>query len=48
MQMGIQVLHGRLKNNFEPSPAPSLVKVEKQFRQCVLKKVQNPDIFDIP
>jgi hypothetical protein len=35
----------RLKNNFEPSSAPSLVKLEKQFRQCSLKKGQDPDIW---
>jgi hypothetical protein len=28
----------RLKNKFEPSSAPSLVKLEKQFHQCSLKK----------
>jgi hypothetical protein len=36
---------GRLKNKFEPSSAPSLVKLEKQFRQCSLKKGQDPDIW---
>jgi hypothetical protein len=35
----------RLKNKFEPSSAPSLVKLEKQFRQCSLKKRQDPDIW---
>jgi hypothetical protein len=35
----------RLKNKFEPSPAPSLVKLGKQFRQCSLKKGQDPDIW---
>jgi hypothetical protein len=35
----------RLKNMFEPSSAPSLVKVEKQFRQCSLKKEQDPDTW---
>jgi tellurite resistance-related uncharacterized protein len=35
----------RLKNKFEPSSAPSLVKLEKQFRQCSLKKGQDPDIW---
>jgi hypothetical protein len=34
-----------LKNKFEPSSAPSLVKQEKQFRQCSLKKGQDPDIW---
>jgi hypothetical protein len=28
----------RLRNKFEPTSAPSLVKLEKQFRQCALKK----------
>jgi hypothetical protein len=37
----------RLKNKFEPSSAPSLVKLEKQFRQCSLKKGQDPDIWII-
>jgi hypothetical protein len=36
---------GRLKNKFEPSSAPSLIKLEKQFRQCSLKKGQDPDIW---
>jgi hypothetical protein len=35
----------RLKNNFEPLSAPSLVKLEKQFRQCSIKKGQDPDIW---
>jgi hypothetical protein len=35
----------RSKNKFEPSSAPSLVKLEKQFRQCSLKKEQDPDIW---
>jgi hypothetical protein len=35
----------RLKHKFEPSSAPSLVKLEKQFRQCSLKKGQDPDIW---
>jgi hypothetical protein len=35
----------RLKNKFEPSSAPSLVKLEKEFRQCSLKKGQDPDIW---
>jgi hypothetical protein len=35
----------RLENKFEPSSAPSLVKLEKQFRQCSLKKGQDPDIW---
>jgi hypothetical protein len=34
-----------LKNTFEPSSAPSLVKLEKQFRHCSLKKGQVPDIW---
>jgi hypothetical protein len=34
-----------LKNKFEPSSAPSLVKLEKQFRKCSLKKGQDPDIW---
>jgi hypothetical protein len=35
----------RLKNKFEPSSAPSLVKLEKQFRKCSLQKGQDPDIW---
>jgi len=35
----------RLRNKFEPTSAPSLVKLEKQFRQCALKKGQDPDIW---
>jgi hypothetical protein len=35
----------RLKNKFEPLSAPSLVKLEKQFCQCSLKKGQDPDIW---
>jgi hypothetical protein len=34
-----------LKNKFEPSSAPSLVKLEKQFRQSSLKKGQDPYIW---
>jgi hypothetical protein len=35
----------RLTNKLEPSSAPSLVKLEKQFRQCSLKKGQDPYIW---
>ena len=35
----------RLRSKFEPQSAPSLVKMEKQFRQCALKKVQDPDVW---
>jgi hypothetical protein len=35
----------RLKNKFEPSSVPSLIKLEKQFRQCSLKKGKDPDIW---
>jgi hypothetical protein len=35
----------RLKNKYEPQSAPSLVKMEKQFRQSALKKVQDPDVW---
>jgi hypothetical protein len=38
MQMGTQAW-------YEPSSAPSLVKLEKQFRQYSLKKVQDPTIW---
>jgi gag-polypeptide of LTR copia-type len=34
----------QLKNKFEPLSAPSLVKMEKQFGQCALKKGQDPEI----
>jgi gag-polypeptide of LTR copia-type/Zinc knuckle len=36
---------GRLRYKFEPQSAPSLVKMEKQFRQCTLKKGQDPDVW---
>jgi hypothetical protein len=35
----------RLKNKYEPQSAPSLVKMEKHFRQSALKKGQDPDIW---
>jgi hypothetical protein len=35
----------RLRNKFELSSALSLVKIEKQFRQCSLKKGQDPVIW---
>jgi gag-polypeptide of LTR copia-type len=35
----------RLRNKFKPQSAPSLVKMEKQFRQCALKKCQDPDVW---
>jgi hypothetical protein len=34
-----------LKNKYEPQSAPSLVKMEKQFRQSALKKGQDPDVW---
>ena len=36
---------GRLRNKFEPTSAPSLVKFKKQLRQSALKKYQDPDIY---
>ena len=35
----------RLKNKYEPISAPSLVKLEKQFRELSLKKGQDPEIW---
>jgi hypothetical protein len=35
----------RLRNEFEPSSAPSLVKMEKKVRQCTVKMGQDPDIW---
>jgi hypothetical protein len=35
----------RLKNKYEPQSAPSLVKMEKQFRQSALKQGQDPDVW---
>ena len=32
----------RLKNNYEPISAPSMVKLEEQFRESSLKKNQDP------
>jgi hypothetical protein len=36
----------RLRKKFEPSCAPSLVKLKKQFRQCSLKKGQDLNIWN--
>jgi hypothetical protein len=41
----VNIAWERLKNKFEPSSAPLLVKLEKQFRQCSLKKGQDPNIW---
>ena len=35
----------RLKNNVEPVSAPSMVKLEKQFRTLSLKKGENPEVW---
>jgi hypothetical protein len=35
----------RLKKKYEPISAPSLVKLEKQFRELSLKKGQDPEIW---
>jgi hypothetical protein len=35
----------KMKEKFEPSSAPSQVKLEKHFHQCSIKKVQGPDIW---
>jgi hypothetical protein len=35
----------RLKNKYEPISTPSLVKLEKQFRELYLKKGQDPEIW---
>jgi hypothetical protein len=34
----------RLKNKYEPISAPSMVKLEKQFRSLALKKGQDPEV----
>jgi hypothetical protein len=34
----------RLKNKYEPVSAPSMVKLEKQFRELSLKKGQDPEV----
>ena len=39
------VAQERLKNKFEPISAPSLVKLEKQFRELSLRKGQDPEIW---
>jgi hypothetical protein len=36
---------GKIKNKDEPQSVPSLVKMEKQFRQSALKKGQDPDVW---
>jgi hypothetical protein len=35
----------RLKNKYEPVSAPSMVKLEKQFRELSLKKGQDPEVW---
>ena len=35
----------RLKNKYEPISAPSMVKLEKQFRDLSLKKNQDPEVW---
>ena len=35
----------RLKNKYEPISAPSLVKLEKQFRELSLKKDEDPEVW---
>jgi hypothetical protein len=35
----------RLKNKFEPVSAPSMVKLEKQFRALSLKKGEDPEVW---
>ena len=35
----------RLKNKYEPVSAPTLVKLEKQFRELSLKKGQDPEVW---
>jgi gag-polypeptide of LTR copia-type len=35
----------KLKNKYEPVSAPSMVKLDKQFRELTLKKGQNPEVW---
>jgi hypothetical protein len=35
----------RLKNKYEPISAPSMVKLEKQFRELSLKKGKDPEVW---
>jgi hypothetical protein len=35
----------RLKKKYEPSSAPSMVKLEKQFRSLALKRGQDPEVW---
>jgi gag-polypeptide of LTR copia-type len=39
------VARERLKNKYEPISAPSLVKLEKQFRELSLKKDEDPEVW---
>jgi gag-polypeptide of LTR copia-type len=35
----------KLKNKHEPVSAPSIVKLDKQFRELTLKKGQDPEVW---
>jgi hypothetical protein len=35
----------KIENKYEPQSSPSLVKMEKHFRQSALKKSQDPDVW---
>jgi hypothetical protein len=45
IQMKIHNCFGNLKNNYETVSAPSMVKLDKQFRDLSLKKGQDPDVW---
>jgi hypothetical protein len=41
----VDIARKRLKNKHEPVSAPSMVKLEKQFREHSLKESQDPEIW---
>jgi hypothetical protein len=39
----VVIAWGKLKNKYEPVSAPSMVKLNKQYRDSSLKKCQDPE-----
>jgi hypothetical protein len=38
---------GKIKNKYEPVSSPSMIKLDKQFRDSTLKKGQDPEVWII-
>jgi hypothetical protein len=41
----VAIVWDKLNNKYKPMSAPSMVKLDKQFRNSVLKKYEDPEVW---